>query len=104
MRTSKQLRTFAVASAAAMTLGLAACENGDGLDDNGFDDGVEAPAEDGLDDDGRPRTVSTTTALRTTVSTTRTTSTADVGVEAITGREVGPGLAAGSHSFGMLDR
>ena len=63
MRTSKQLRTFAVASAAAMALGLAACENGDGLDDNGFDDGVEAPADDGtmdedaledngLDDDG----------------------------------------------------
>ena len=51
MRTSKQLRTFAVASAAAMTLGLAACENGDVVDDNGFDDGVEAPADDGLDDE-----------------------------------------------------
>lgn len=52
MRTSKQLRTFAAVSAAAMALGLAACENGDGLDDDGFDDGVEAPADDGLDDDG----------------------------------------------------
>ena len=55
MRTSKRLRTLAVASAAAMTLGLAACENGDPVDDgfdDGVDDGIEEPADDGdLDDD-----------------------------------------------------
>ncbi len=58
MRTSKRFQTFAVASVAALALGAAACENGDGVDDNDLDTGVEEPADpddgvdDGLDEDG----------------------------------------------------
>lgn len=55
MRTYTRLRTLTVASAAAMALGLAACDTGL---DNGFDDPVDTPDDgfeepvDDLDDDG----------------------------------------------------
>lgn len=52
MPTRKRLQTFAAASAAAMALGLAAC---DVDDEPGLDNGFEEPAndvDDGLDDDG----------------------------------------------------